>query len=476
MGTRLVRFFFASPHVMPSNYHHLWPLLGLLTACNSGPSQQEKQQAAADTPATTLATADSAVHLPAPYATKSVTKRVDIIDWPAGKTPVAPAGFTVSEFAGGLDSPRWAYVAPNGDVFIAEANTLPKGTKKEIAALLHLDKSRSLQATSANRVTLLRDTNGDGKPDVRTVFLAGLKQPFGMLVLGNYFYVADTDGVLRFAYQPGATQLTGPGQKILSLPEGGYNNHWTRNLLASQDGKKIYVTVGSGSNVQEHGPQNEVRRANILEINPDGTGEKIYASGLRNPIGLAWYPGTTTLWAAVNERDELGDELVPDYLTSVKQGGFYGWPYSYYGHNEDPRRKGERPDLVQKALVPDVPMGAHVAALGLTFYDKQAFPARYQKGAFVGEHGSWNRTAYSGYKVAFVPFAKGRASGPPEDFLTGFLVGDGSDKAYGRPVGVVTLPDGALLVMDDAGNKVWRVSATKATTATAAKATSVASR
>jgi glucose/arabinose dehydrogenase len=265
---------------------------------------------------------------------------------------------------------------------------------------------------------------------------------------------------MRFPYKAGETKITAAGQKIMDLPEGGYNNHWTRNLLASKDGKTILVTVGSGSNVMEHGPENEKRRANILEINPDGTGEKVFASGLRNPIGLAYYPGTTTLWAAVNERDELGDELVPDYITSVKEGGFYGWPYSYYGQNEDPRRKGENPALVAKAIVPDVPMGPHVAALGLTFYDKKAFPAKYQNGAFVGEHGSWNRSQYSGYKVAFVPFEAGKPNGKPEDFLTGFLVGGDSDKAYGRPVGVVTMPDGALLVTDDAGNKVWRVSAT----------------
>jgi glucose/arabinose dehydrogenase len=442
---------------------YLLPALGLLAACSSGPSKEEKQQAQADNPAQTIATPqDETVHLPAPYESKSVTKRVDIIDWPAGKTPTAPAGFTVTEFAGGLQSPRWAYVAPNGDVFVAEAATLPKGLKKDIAAALRLDKSRSLQPTSANRITLFRDTNGDGKPDTRTVFLTGLDQPFGMLVLGNSFYVANTNGVLKYPYQPGQTKMTATGQKIMDLPEGGYNNHWTRNLLASKDGKKILVTVGSGSNVMEHGAENEKRRANILEINPDGSGEKIFASGLRNPIGLAYYPGTSTLWAAVNERDELGDELVPDYITSVKEGGFYGWPYSYFGQNEDPRRKGERPDLVQKAIVPDVPMGPHVAALGLTFYDKKAFPAKYQNGAFVGEHGSWNRSQYSGYQVAFVPFQNGKPSGKPEPFLTGFLVGGDSDKAHGRPVGVVAMPDGALLVTDDAGNKVWRVSAVPA--------------
>jgi glucose/arabinose dehydrogenase len=456
---------------------HFLPALGLLAACSSGPSKEEKQQAQADNPAQTITTPkDEAVHLPAPYASKSVTHRVDVIDWPAGKTPTAPEGFMVTEFAGGLQSPRWAYVAPNGDVFVSEAATLPKGAKKQVAAALHLDKSRSLQATSANRITLFRDTNGDGKPDLRSVFLSGLNQPFGMLIMGDYFYVGNTNGVMRFPYQAGATKITAAGQKIMDLPEGGYNNHWTRNLLASKDGKKIFVTVGSGSNAQEHGPENEVRRANILEINPDGTGEKIFASGLRNPIGLAYYPGTTTLWAAVNERDELGDELVPDYITSVKEGGFYGWPYSYYGQNEDPRRKNERPDLVKKALVPDVPMGPHVAALGLTFYDKKAFPVKYQNGAFVGEHGSWNRSQYSGYKVAFVPFANGKPTGKPEDFLTGFLVGGDSDKAYGRPVGVVTMPDGTLLVTDDAGNKVWRVRAAKITASQSKANPSVAVR
>ena len=445
---------------MTPRYAHLLPALSLLAACSSGPSKEEKQQAQADNPAQTITTPKAeSVHLPAPYASKSATHRVAIIDWPAGQTPTAPAGFTVSEFAGDLHSPRWAYVAPNGDVFVAEATTLPKGTKKEIAAALHLDKSRSLQPTSPNRITLFRDTNGDGRPDLRSEFLTGLNQPFGMLVLGNSFYVANTNGVLKYPYQPGQTRMTAAGQKILSLPEGGYNNHWTRNLLASKDGKHIFVTVGSGSNVMEHGPENEKRRANILEINPDGSGERIFASGLRNPIGLAYYPGTSTLWAAVNERDELGDELVPDYITSVKEGGFYGWPYAYYGQNEDPRRKNERPDLVKQALVPDVPMGPHVAALGLAFYDKKAFPAKYQNGAFVGEHGSWNRSQYSGYQVAFVPFKDGKPTGTPQPFLTGFLVGSDTDKAYGRPVGVATMPDGALLVTDDAGNKVWRVSA-----------------
>ena len=449
---------------MMRNTYRLLPLLTLLTACNSGPSQQEKQVAQAETPAQTITTPKAeTVQLPAPYATKSTTKRVNIKDWPTSKTPTAPLGFTVTEYAGKLANPRWIYVLPNGDVLVAEAATLPKGVKKTVAAELQLDKSRSLQATSANRITLFRDTNHDGQPDLRVPFLSNLNQPFGMLVLGNSFYVANTNGVLRFPYQVGQTKITAVGQKIMDLPEGGYNNHWTRNLLASADGSKIYVTVGSGSNVMENGPKNEIRRANILQINPDGSGEKIYASGIRNPIGLGWQPGTGKLWAVANERDELGDELVPDYFTQVQEGGFYGWPYSYYGQNEDPRRKGERPDLVQKALVPDVPLGAHVAALGLTFYDKTTFPAKYHNGAFIGEHGSWNRSVFAGYKVAFVPFTNGKP-GKPEDFLTGFLAGDGSDNGYGRPVGVVTLPDGSLLVADDAGNKVWRVSADKAKT------------
>ncbi|MDO7853599.1 PQQ-dependent sugar dehydrogenase [Hymenobacter convexus] len=439
-----------------------WLLAGfaLLVACG-GPSKEEKQEAQATTPAQTVETpvADS-VHLPAPYVTKSVTHRVEIQPWPAGRTPTAPAGFTVAEYAGKFDSPRWLYVAPNGDVLVAEASTVPTTMTKKVAAELKLDKSRSLRDHSANRITLLRDTNHDGKPDLRTTFVSGLSQPFGMLIIGNNFYVANTDGVLRFPYQPGATKIAGDGQRILDLPKGGYNNHWTRNLLSNADGSKIYVTVGSGSNVQEHGSANEVRRANILEINPDGTGEKIYASGLRNPIGLQWQPGTQKLWAVVNERDELGDELVPDYFTSVKQGGFYGWPYAYYGQNEEPRRKNERPDLVSKTLVPDVPLGAHVAALGLAFYDKDAFPTKYHNGAFIGEHGSWNRSQYSGYKVVFVPFANGKP-GKPEDFLTGFLAGGDSKDAYGRPVGVATLPDGSLLVADDAADRIWRVSAAK---------------
>lgn len=426
-------------------------LASALLAC----SQKKAENATGSTVQTTAQTLD----LPAPYATKSAVHFSNIVGWAEGQTPKAPAGFTVTEYARDFDSPRWLYVAPNGDVFVAESKTERKGVKKKVVNVVSGQNKAEPGGESPDRVTLLRDTDKDGKPDRRETFLTNLNQPFGMLVLGNNFYVANTDGLLLFPYQPGQTKLTAPGRKILNLPAGGYNNHWTRNLLASPDGKKIYVSVGSGSNVGENGMKNEVRRAAILEINPDGTGERIYAGGLRNPVGMAWQPGTQTLYTAVNERDELGDELVPDYLTSVREGGFYGWPYSYYGQNEDPRRKGERPDLVKKALVPDVPLGAHTASLGLAFYNKSAFPEKYHNGAFVGQHGSWNRSQLSGYKVVFVPFQNGRP-GKPEDFLTGFATGDDKD-VRGRPVGVTTLPDGSLLVADDAAGRIWRVSVSR---------------
>ena len=425
-------------------------LSATILACNSKKDENQTGE--------TVQTADTALSLPAPYATKSTTKFSNVIDWPSGQTPKAPAGFTVTEFARDLTSPRWMYVAPNGDIFVAEANTERSNTIKEkvISDISGRNKSER-GGTSANRITLLRDTNHDGKPDTRETFLAGLNQPFGMLVLDNHFYVANTGDIIRYDYKPGQTKITAPGKKIIDLPVGGYNNHWTRNLLASPDGKKIFVTVGSGSNVGEHGPENEIRRADILEINPDGTGERVFASGLRNPVGLGWQPTTKVLYAAVNEGDVLGDDLVPDYMTSVKEGGFYGWPYSYYGQNEDPRRKGERPDLVKKAIVPDVPLGSHTASLGLAFYDKAAFPEKYHNGAFIGQHGSWNRSQLSGYKVVFVPFKDGKP-GKPEDFLTGFTTGKDKD-VYGRPVGIIELPDGSLLVADDASGRIWRVTA-----------------
>ena len=318
-----------------------------------------------------------------------------------------------------------------------------------------------LMGPSANRITLVRDVNGDGKREVQETFLAGLNQPFGMLLLGEWLYVANSDALVRFPYREGQTTITGKGEKVLDLPAGGYNNHWTRNVVASPEGSKLYVSVGSQTNVDEEGlDAKEPRRAAILEVDPDGSGMRIFASGLRNPNGMDWAPGTRILWTVVNERDELGDDLVPDYLTSVREGAFYGWPYSYFGQNEDPRKKGERPDLVAKAVVPGLAIGAHTASLGLTFYDAGTFPQRYRGGAFIGQHGSWNRSRFAGYKVIFVPFQGDRPSGPLEDFLTGFIADEAKSEVYGRPVGLAVLPDGSLLVADDGGNVVWRVTYT----------------
>ncbi len=395
--------------------------------------------------------------LPAPDTSHDVQNYSEVIGWPDGQTPVAPAGFVVTKYADGFQNPRWLYVLPNGDVLVAESNTEPK-SKEDLQKAQASGKAASQRiGASANRITLLRDANGDGTPEVRETFLKDLHQPLGMLLLQDRFYVANTDGVWRYPYDATQLSVRAAGEKILSLPAGGYNNHWTRNLLANADGSKIYVSVGSGSNVAEYGLDNEIRRADILEINPDGSGERIYASGLRNPVGMDWAPGTSTLWTVVNERDKLGDDLVPDYLTGVKEGGFYGWPFAYFGPNEDPRLAGQRPDLVQKTLVPDVALGSHTASLGLAFYKGQAFPEKYRGGAFIGQHGSWNRSEIVGYKVVFVPFKDGRPSGAPEDFLTGFIADRAAAKVYGRPVGVLALPDGSLLVADDSSNTIWRV-------------------
>lgn len=396
--------------------------------------------------------------LPAPARDKSVTKHPKVIGWPDGKTPTAPPGFTVTKFADKFDNPRWLYVLPNGDVLVAESRSLPpKAAKKE--EIKGQKESKTITGGSADRITLLRDADKDGVPEVRTVFADGLKQPFGMALLGPALYVANTDAVVAFEYIPGQMKAQEKPRLVQNLPAGGYNNHWTRNLLTSKDKKKLLVTVGSGSNVMENGPANELLRANILEMNPDGTALRVFASGLRNPVGMAFEPTTGTLWTAVNERDHLGDDLVPDYMTSVKDGAFYGWPYSYFGQTEDPRRKGERPDLVAKAVVPDVPLGAHTASLGLTFVTSDAFPNRYQGGAMVGQRGSWNRSQFSGYRVAFVPFKDGKPSGPPEDFLAGFVANE--NEVYGRPVSVAFAADGALLVTDDSSNVIWRVAADK---------------
>jgi glucose/arabinose dehydrogenase len=400
--------------------------------------------------------------LPPPNPAAETIRFSTVRKWPAGTTPKAPPGFAVQRFADNLVSPRWLYVLPNGDILVAEASTKPKPAKDE-ATKRHEELLRQAGniATSADRITLLRDADRDGVVETRTVFRDGLNQPFGMLLLKDQFYVGDTDGILQFPYKSGQTRLEGSGKKILDLPAGGYNNHWTRNLIANVAGTKIYISVGSGSNIAEDGMEQEKRRANILEINPDGSGERIYASGLRNPNGMEWQSNTDILWTVVNERDNLGEDLVPDYLTRVREGGFYGWPYSYFGKYLDPRVKEQRPDLVSKAIVPDFALGSHTASLGLTFYKANAFPQRYRGGVFIGQHGSWNRTQFSGYKVIFVPFRSGLPAVPLEDFLTGFLADSKTGKAYGRPVGVTVDLSGALLVADDTGDTVWRVIASK---------------
>ena len=377
-----------------------------------------------------------------------------VAGWQAGEKPQAPAGFEVSRYAAGLENPRWLHVLPNGDVLVAEARTEKVGGEIPPPLLEGL-KRAGLLGPSANRISLLRDSDRDGQAETREIFAANLNLPFGMWLLGDWLYVANTDAVVRFPYRTGDRHASGPGEKILDLPAGGYNNHWTRNIVATADGSKIYVSVGSQTNVDEEGlDAKEPRRAAILEANANGSGMRVFATGLRNPNGMDWAPGTTTLWTVVNERDLLGDNLVPDYLTSVRDGAFYGWPYSYYGQHEDPRHKGERPDLVAKAVTPDYALGPHTASLGLRFYRGRAFPEAW-RGAFIGQHGSWNRSSFSGYKVIHVPFRGGRPSGPPKDFLTGFIASPTA--VHGRPVGVAELADGSLLVADDAGNSIWRV-------------------
>ncbi len=383
--------------------------------------------------------------------------------WPAGTTPKAAPGLAVNAFAIALDHPRWLYVLPNGDVLVAESNAPPKpkdGTGIKGWIMKWFMKRAGAGVPSANRITLLRDANGDGIAEVRTVFLQGLYSPFGMTLVGNDLYVANSDGLVRFPYRSGETRITEPGINVIALPAGPINHHWTKNVIASRDGLRLYVTVGSNSNVGENGMENEVNRAAIWEVDPATGRSRIFASGLRNPNGLAWEPQSGALWTTVNERDELGSDLVPDYMTSVKDGAFYGWPYSYYGQHVDTRVKPPRPDRVAQAIAPDYALGAHTASLGLAFYEDTLLPRHYAGGAFIGQHGSWNRQPPSGYKVIFVPFAAGRPAGMPEDVLTGFRNAQG--QALGRPVGVVVDRAGAVLVADDVGNIVWRVSPAKA--------------
>jgi glucose/arabinose dehydrogenase len=384
--------------------------------------------------------------------------------WPQGQTPTPAAGLQVHAYASGLDHPRWLYVLPNGDMLVAEtsAPVRPQDGKGIKGMVMKRVMKRAGSAVpSANRITLLRDADHDGVAETRTVFLQGLNSPFGMALIGQDLYVANTDAVLRFAYREGATEIRTQGEKVVDLPAGAINHHWTKNIIASPDGSRLYATVGSNSNVAENGIENEEHRAAILEVNPRTGDLRVFASGLRNPNGLAWQPQSHALWTTVNERDELGSDLVPDYMTAVTPGAFYGWPYSYYGQNVDNRVEPQRPDLVAKATVPDYALGPHTASLGLAFYTGKLFPARYSGGAFVGQHGSWNRDPRSGYRVIFVPFAAGRPSGAAEEVLTGFLDKDGD--AYGRPVGVAVDKAGALLVADDVGNCVWRVTPASAT-------------
>jgi glucose/arabinose dehydrogenase len=378
--------------------------------------------------------------------------------WPAGRMPTAAAGLAVKEFAGGLDHPRWLHVLPNGDVLVAESNKPPKEDQgfSLRGFVMGLVMARAgAEVPSANRISLLRDTDGDGVAETKFAFLQNLNSPFGMTMIGNTLYVANTDAIVAFPYAEGATEITAQGEKIADLPGGPINHHWTKDVIAGRDGTKLYATVGSNSNVGENGMANEENRAAVLEIDLGSKQTRLFASGLRNPNGLSWNPDTGELWVAVNERDEIGSDLVPDYMTSVKDGGFYGWPYSYYGQHVDVRAQPPRPDLVEKAIVPDYALGPHTASLGLTFNTGTLFGDDYRNGAFVGQHGSWNRNPPSGYKVVFVPFENGRPSGPPQDILTGFLSADG--KALGRPVGVAIGRGGALLVADDVGNKIWRV-------------------
>ncbi len=397
--------------------------------------------------------------LPDPVKRMIPTVKVaEVKRWAEGAAPVPAAGLAVQAFARELDHPRWMYVLPNGDVLVAET-AAPPGPEKESSGLRDKIQDAMMAKAgstvpSANRITLLRDADGDGVAEVRTQFLKGLYSPFGIALVGDRLYVANADALVSFPYKDGDTQISAAPSFVANLP-GGINHHWTKSLLASRDGNKLYVGVGSNSNVAENGMDAELNRAAILEVDAHSGATRVFASGLRNPVGLAWQPGADTLWVVVNERDEIGSDLVPDYLTSVREGGFYGWPYSYYGQHVDERVQPQNAEMVASAIKPDYALGAHTASLGLTFYEGALLPQTYQGGAFIGQHGSWNRDPPSGYKVIYVPFANGKPSGKAQDVLTGFL--DAEGKAQGRPVGVAVDKPGALLVDDDVGNVIWRV-------------------
>jgi len=378
--------------------------------------------------------------------------------WPTGSKPTPATEVAVNAFATGFTHPRWVYVLPNGDVLVAETNAPErpdegKGIKGKV--MKKMQGKAGAGVPSANRITLLRDADGDGVAEVRSAFLENLHSPFGMALIGSDLYVANTDAIVKFPYSDGATKISVAGTRLTDLPGGTRNHHWTKNIIADQAGAKLYATVGSNSNVAENGMAVEEGRAAIWEVDVKTGAKRLFATGLRNPNGMAWEPRTGALWTVANERDELGNDLVPDYLTSVKDGTFYGWPYSYYGQNVDTRVEPAKPDLVAKAVAPDYALGAHVAALGLAYSDGKSWPKQLANGMFVGEHGSWNRKPPAGYKVVFIPFVNGRPAGMPVDVLTGFVSKDG--EAWGRPVGVAIDRRGALLVADDVGNVIWRV-------------------
>jgi len=400
-----------------------------------------------------------------PEPNKTLIPTVNIapaVGWAKGAKPIAAPGTQVAVFAENLDHPRWLYVLPNGDVLVAETNSPAKpddSTGIRGWVMKQVMGRAGAGVPTANRITLLRDSDHDGVVQTRTVFLKDLNSPFGMALIGNDFYVADTDKLLRYHYESGQTSISGKPTTVVELPAGTINHHWTKNVIASKDGKKLYVTVGSNSNVGENGLDKEQGRASIWEVDVATGTHRVFASGLRNPNGMDWEPHTGKLWTAVNERDEIGSDLVPDYVTSVKDGAFYGWPFSYYGQHVDVRVKPQNPELVAKAIAPDYAVGPHTASLGLAFADGKSLPAPFNQGMFIGQHGSWNRNPHSGYKVLFVPFVNGKPSGTPVDLLSGFLNAD--DKAQGRPVGVVNDQHGGVLVADDVGNKIWRVTAAK---------------
>jgi glucose/arabinose dehydrogenase len=411
--------------------------------------------------------------LPQPETALIPTVKVaEAVRWADGQTPTAAQGLKVQAFATGLDHPRWLHVLPNGDVLVAESNAPPRPDQgKGIRGFFQKEAMEKAGAVtkSANRITLLRDANGDGTAETKTVFLQNLNSPFGMAMANGKLYVANTDGVVAVPYTEGATQISAAPIPLSDLPAGTRNHHWTKSLIASKDGSKLYATVGSNSNIAENGMEEEEGRAAIWEIDAASGQKRLFATGLRNPNGMDWEPRTGMLWTAVNERDELGANLVPDYITSVKDGGFYGWPWSYFGQTVDERVKPANPEMVARALKPDYAVGAHTASLGLTFAEGARLGGQFTDGAFVGQHGSWNRDPFSGYRVIFVPFSGGQPSGDAVDVLTGFIDAE-KEIAFGRPVGVEIGKDGSLLVADDVGNAIWRV------TSTSSQPTSVATR